>query len=74
MRALVVDTDVFSFLFKNDSRAALYSPYITQGQLCLSFQTIAELRFWAMTRRWGEPRRRSLEKADFSLCGDPIRR
>lgn len=61
MRPVVLDTDVFSFIFKRDTRAALYAPHLDDAQPCLSFQTVAELRYWALVRRWGEPRQRSLD-------------
>ena len=60
---ILLDTDVFSFLFKRDSRAALYAPHLANAQTCLSFQTVAELRYWARIRRWGDSRRKSLEQA-----------
>jgi tRNA(fMet)-specific endonuclease VapC len=63
MRLPLLDTDVFSFLFKRDTRAALYAPYLAHVQACMSFQSVAELRFWALVKRWGEPRRRSLDAA-----------
>jgi tRNA(fMet)-specific endonuclease VapC len=63
MPAVLLDTDVFSFFFKRDTRSALYEPALAGSQLCLSFQSVAELRLWALVRRWGEPRRRSLESA-----------
>lgn len=63
MAAVLLDTDVFSFFFKQDTRAALYEPALGGAQLCLSFQSVAELRLWALVRRWGEARSRSLEMA-----------
>jgi tRNA(fMet)-specific endonuclease VapC len=56
----VVDTDVLSFLFKQDTRAQLYLPYLAQGELLLSFITVAELEQWAEERAWGEVRRQAL--------------
>jgi len=61
MPLVLLDTDVFSFVFKQDTRAALYRPALEGASLCLSFQTVAELRLWALVRRWGEARRQSLE-------------
>ncbi len=61
MNAVLLDTDVFSFVFKQDSRVAPYVPHLTARQLCLSFQTVAELRYWAEIRRWGSLRRDNLE-------------
>ena len=44
--AVVVDTDVVSFLYKRDTRAALYRPHL-DGQLpIISFMTLAELMKW----------------------------
>lgn len=65
MALLLLDTDVFSFFFKRDTRAALYAGYLGGGdvQACLSFQSVGELRYWALIRRWGEPRRHSLDTA-----------
>ena len=40
---LVVDADVISFLFKNDTRAKLYEPHLDQRQVVISFMTVAEL-------------------------------
>lgn len=37
MRPVVVDTDVVSFLFKNDSRAQLYLPHLKDRQWLVSF-------------------------------------
>jgi hypothetical protein len=63
MTSVLLDTDVFSYFFKRDSRAALYAPDVAAAQLCLSFQSVAELRSWSLIRNWGNPRRQSLEAA-----------
>ncbi|MDQ3803374.1 MAG: type II toxin-antitoxin system VapC family toxin [Acidobacteriota bacterium] len=60
--ALVVDTDVASFLFKNDTRAALYVPHPSGHMLTVSFQTLAELELWALAAGWGESRRQRLAR------------
>lgn len=57
----VLDTDVFSFLAKADTRASLYRPLLAGRQLCVCFQTVAELRLWAIVNRWGSSRRDALE-------------
>jgi tRNA(fMet)-specific endonuclease VapC len=61
MEAVVLDTDVFSFFFKEDTRARPYEADIRGRQLCLSFQTIAEVKAWAIVRNWGIRRRRALD-------------
>ncbi len=62
MQAVLLDTDVFSFLFKADSRGPLYAPDVVGRQPCLSFQSVAELRAWAILRNWGRRRRERLDK------------
>ncbi|MBN1890754.1 MAG: PIN domain-containing protein [Thermoflexales bacterium] len=59
---VVLDTDVWSFLFKQDSRAELYRTQIEGNILCVSFQTVAELYQWAETAKWGKKRRAKLEE------------
>jgi tRNA(fMet)-specific endonuclease VapC len=59
--AVVVDTDVISFLLKDDSRAQTYRPHLEDKTLVLSFMTVAELYQWAYQRNWGEKRLAWLE-------------
>jgi tRNA(fMet)-specific endonuclease VapC len=58
---LLVDTDVVSFLFRHDTRAALYRPHLDNRLLVVSFMTLAELEQWALLRNWGQNRRAALE-------------
>lgn len=51
MTWVVVDTDVFSFLFKGDTRAELYRADIEGQRLAISFMTLAELRRWALSKK-----------------------
>lgn len=53
MTPVVVDTDVVSFLFKNDSRAQLYLPLLRNRDLLVSFMTEAELEQWLLLAKWG---------------------
>ncbi len=53
MDTVLVDTDVFSFILKNDTRAALYRPHLDRKRLALCFMTVAELHRWAVERNWG---------------------
>jgi tRNA(fMet)-specific endonuclease VapC len=53
---VVVDTDVFSFVYKGDSRAAGYAPHLTGQPLHLAFVTIAELYRWSVLHGWGQQR------------------
>jgi predicted nucleic acid-binding protein len=56
MTPVVVDTDVVSFLFKNDSRALLYLPLLLDRELLVSFMTEAELEQWILLAKWGMDR------------------
>ncbi len=62
MDFVVVDTDVLSFCFKGDSRAELYRQHLEGHVLVVSFMTVAELRYWAMVRKWGVARRAKMER------------
>ena len=63
MSAIVVDTDVFSYLLKRDPRAKLFLSHLDGRDLILSFMTVAELDSWVIQRRWGEVRIAQLESA-----------
>ena len=52
MTPVVIDTDVVSFLFKNDSRAQSYLPHLQDRQWLISFMTEAELEQWALLSNW----------------------
>jgi len=67
MPAVLLDTDIFSFTFKRDTRAELYVPDLAGKQPCVCFQSVAELRLWTLVRRWGEARRQSLD-ASLARC------
>ncbi|MGD9562218.1 MAG: PIN domain-containing protein [Pyrinomonadaceae bacterium] len=59
----VVDTDVFSFIFKNDTRASIYEPHLEDRFLFLSFMSIAELLHWSLNRNWGRLQKDRLDRA-----------
>lgn len=63
MSDLLVDTDVFSFLFKRDSRASAYARLVETGEPSLCFMSVAELKRWAIERRWGTARKAALNEA-----------
>jgi tRNA(fMet)-specific endonuclease VapC len=58
---VVLDTDVVSFLFKQDSRAHRYAPHLLGKILVISAQTRAELYAWPAERNWGTNQRALLE-------------
>ena len=47
MNAVVVDTDIVSFLFKGHPAASLYKSDLTGKALIVSFMTLAELDRWS---------------------------
>lgn len=77
MTAVLLDTNIVSYLFKSDTRAKLYAPYLLDRELAISLMTVAELFQWAAIRNWGQPRRERLEQllerytflpVDLDLC------
>lgn len=74
---IVVDTDVFSYLLKKDTRGEYFQPYLLNRTLALSFMSVAELYFGAYKDNWGSTRLAELENAmknyvvlpyDYSVC------
>jgi predicted nucleic acid-binding protein len=60
-RPVVIDTGVFgAHLTPGSPLPALYAPLIDRRPAFISFQTVAELRFGALRRGWGEHRTRRL--------------
>ena len=51
--AVLVDTNVFSYFLKDDTRNKLYKPHLKDQFLFLSFMTYAELYVWQLNRGWG---------------------
>lgn len=72
MSAVVVDTDVISFLFKGDTRAARYQKHLRGKTLAISFMTVAELYRWAYVRQWGKRQTAMLEERLDSMLVIPF--
>lgn len=53
MSEVLLDTNVVSFLVKNDSRAADYLKLLSGKTAAISFMTVAELYRWTIERNWG---------------------
>lgn len=62
MKTLVVDTDVISYVFKGDTRGALYEQHLQDSALLVSFMTVAELEYWALARNWGQATRQRMQQ------------
>lgn len=58
---LLVDTDVFSFLFQDRPQASEFRDLVTGAVLVLSFTTVAELFYGARKAGWGARRTGALE-------------
>ena len=67
--AFVVDTDVVSFIFKEDTRAELYRPHLVRVPKFISFMTFAELRRWKLQSNWGSKKSAKFEEflSDFGV-------
>ena len=60
--AVVLDTDIVSYLYKRDTRAELYRQHLNDPPFIISFMSLAELRRWTLERNWGERRKQELEE------------
>jgi tRNA(fMet)-specific endonuclease VapC len=58
---LLLDTDVFSYLFKDHLLAEAYRSHLQGHTLAISFMTVAELFHGAFRARWGAPQIERLE-------------
>jgi tRNA(fMet)-specific endonuclease VapC len=74
---ILVDTDIFSYWLKKDTRGEAFRPYIIGRQMALSFATVGELLFWAYKKGWGANRLKILERViseylvlpyDYEIC------
>lgn len=59
--SILVDTDVFSFIFRGDSRAEYFQPYLVRRTPAMSFMSVAELYYGAYKSGWGATRVARLE-------------
>jgi predicted nucleic acid-binding protein len=53
VEAVLVDTDVFSYLMNGRGYAYLYRPHVEGKLMAISFITVGELYFGAYKRKWG---------------------
>jgi predicted nucleic acid-binding protein len=58
---MLIDTNIVSYIYKGDSRAAVYQPYLLGKQWYVSFMTLAEIYRWPYAQNWSEARRLHLE-------------
>jgi len=63
MDAVLLDTDVFSFLMKEtDTRCELYKPHVKGKTIALSFVSVGELFAWSVKRKWSAKNCADLER------------
>jgi predicted nucleic acid-binding protein len=63
MDAVLLDTDVFSYLIKQgDSRGDFYRPHVKGKTIALSFITVGELYYWTEKRKWSPRKIADLEQ------------
>lgn len=59
---VLLDTNIISYILKEDSRAADYKEYLQQAdELAIAWMTVAELFQWALIRQWSPKRIIELE-------------
>jgi len=61
MNRVLIDTCIFSYIFKDDSRAQIFVPWLTGKIVSLSFASVAELYRWGYARSWGAQRMQTLQ-------------
>jgi tRNA(fMet)-specific endonuclease VapC len=74
---IIVDTDVFSFIFGGHTQAQYFEHYLSNKTLAVSFMTVAELYYGAYKDKWGMTKISRLENQlknyvvlpyDYLLC------
>lgn len=67
--AIVIDTDIVSYIFKKDTRSELYEPHLVQVPRLISFMTFAELCRWKLQSNWGKTKSEKFEEllSDFGV-------
>jgi predicted nucleic acid-binding protein len=69
VEVVLVDTDVFSFYIKGDTRASQYDKHTKGKKWALSFATVGELLTWSKYKGWGASENRRTGKTHrFDRC------
>lgn len=61
VEAVLVDTDVYSYLMNGGAYAKLYRPHVDGKLIAVSFVTVGELYFGAYRKKWGTERLEDLK-------------
>ncbi len=76
-QVVILDTDVFSFIYKRNQKAILFRPYIDGVNATICFATLAELYFGAYKANWGKQKITEMESEiakyailypDYDIC------
>ena len=59
---MLLDTNIVSYIYKADTRAAAYERHLLGQQWYISFMTLAEIYRWPFSQKWSEQRRQALEQ------------
>ena len=70
---VAVDTDVVSYIFKQDTRAPFYQVHLLGLSAALSFMSVAELDNWALRQGWGQAKTSQTRSACRLLHDYPAR-
>jgi len=63
MDAVLLDTDVFSFLMKShDNSGVVYRPHVKDKTVAVSFITVGELYYGAEKKGWSAKSRKNLDE------------
>ncbi len=57
-----VDTNIISYIFRQDSRAKLYEPHLVGKLKIIAAQTFAELELMPLKNSWSEKRHQKLRE------------
>jgi tRNA(fMet)-specific endonuclease VapC len=68
---LLLDTNVVSYLMRDDLLARVYRPRLVNHALAISFMTVAELYEGALRANWGSAKRRALDEVGSSFVVIP---
>jgi tRNA(fMet)-specific endonuclease VapC len=62
LEVVLVDTNIVSFIFRQDSRAALYEKHLLGKLKVIASQTLAELELMPLLNNWSAKRKQKLDE------------
>jgi tRNA(fMet)-specific endonuclease VapC len=62
LEVVLVDTNIVSFIFRQDSRAALYEKHLLGKLKVIASQTLAELELMPLLNGWSAKRKQKLDE------------